>query len=687
VVDPTTLFEPEIKSIAKAVQLVQVHWPDSINLNISGDAPPSLYDCHPYLFAGAYPALPPERLHALGVAARLFASAAFLADRVLDDASPARASIVFVRASAMQHEAYRLLHELLPPQGPFWDRFRHYVADHARAVVEERRFVSGERPWAEYTETLALDLARKRAGLAKATVAALADLSQESAPVRALEESIDLYNIAFQMLDDLRDWRDDLQLGWPSLLLARLMPEGPRKDGPPSAKVLEQLARKLYYRGHAAYVLELAITKLDQALQIGLPSPGLAWNHAITLLRKRCRELLADIRDVVGGNEQRLRSQPRVVLPRSASSSLPGQRVAWSALDVLLRQWRQGFGEARHLMVFAAEQGFTARRETQAGDVFARALIADSLCDAAALAGSSIDSWIAYEADYLLSTRRPGGMGGWSYFPDLPELPPDADDLAQIMQVLLRAGRRPDVTASCEPALGVLLRDGAHPDGSFETWIIPATGRNAEQQRQAEFVGLAWGLGADSEVMANLLYALALYDRARFTANLAAGSRYIESRQNQDGSWSSSWYHGPFYGVHVCLRLLGTVLPTSPAIARGRRFLREAQRSDGGWGYGGDSDPLNTALALLGLSASAGGHPTPDDVERGARGLTFLEATLDPAHGWADTPLIRMELGRASGPPVKILHYGSRTVTAAFVLKAACAWSRVELPALAGVAP
>ncbi len=99
------------------------------------------------------------------------------------------------------------------------------------------------------------------------------------------------------------------------------------------------------------------------------------------------------------------------------------------------------------------------------------------------------------------------------------------------------------------------------------------------------------------------------------------------------------------------------------------------------------SDSLSTALALLGLSAGAGGSPTPDDVERSAGGLAFLHASLDPAHGWADTPLIRMELGRASGPPVKILHYGSRTVTAAFVLKAACAWSRVELPAPAGVAP
>ena len=39
--------------------------------------------------------------------------------------------------------------------------------DHAEAVVEERRFASGERPWAEYTQTLALDLALRsvRAGM------------------------------------------------------------------------------------------------------------------------------------------------------------------------------------------------------------------------------------------------------------------------------------------------------------------------------------------------------------------------------------------------------------------------------------------------------------------------------------------------------------------------------------------
>ena len=190
--------------------------------------------------------------------------------------------------------------------------------------------------------------------------------------------------------------------------------------------------------------------------------------------------------------------------------------LARPALVHLIGEWRHGFPEAAHVIPFPLAQGFTDARELHRGDVFPRALIAEALAAADRLAGGQLAPLVSAEADYLLAQRRRQGVGGWSYFPTLPELPPDADDLAQVMQVFLCAGRREWLASFCEAPLRVLLADQRRADGSFETWILPADDRSEEEELQARWVSRAWGAGADPEVVANLHYALTLYDRERF---------------------------------------------------------------------------------------------------------------------------------------------------------------------------
>src|SRR6185369_3155358 len=115
--------------------------------------------------------------------------------------------------------------------------------------------------------------------------------------------------------------------------------------------------------------------------------------------------------------------------------------------------------------------------------------------------------------EYLIESRQRSGIGGWKYFPELRELPPDADDLAQIMHVLHRWGRRDAIDAYCTRPLEVVLNDNSHPDGSFETWIVPKSNRSGDEDLQERWIEMAWGSGPDAEVMANLLYALAEIDR------------------------------------------------------------------------------------------------------------------------------------------------------------------------------
>lgn len=351
-------------------------------------------------------------------------------------------------------------------------------------------------------------------------------------------------------------------------------------------------------------------------------------------------------------------------LPRGLSA---WEILARDALFALVRQWQRGFDEARHVLPFPPEQGFSGSRTLYAGDVFARALICDALCDAHEHWGQ-LDALIDAEIEHLLAARRTTGVQGWSYFPEVSELPPDADDLAQVMTVLARRGRRASLRETCEPPLEVLLRDNARPDGSFETWIVPRDRRTAEQQLQAEWIERAWGGGCDVEVVANVLHALRLYDAARFAEPLAAGARYLTGCQAPDGSWPSTWYWGPYYGTYAVLRVLAAVPEAGAAVRAGAAFLSGAQRADGSWGWGECGDPLSTALALAAL-AGAGALETC----AGAPALAYLEAARGDDQLFTATPLVRMDLGRATGHVHQTLAYGSRAVSTGFVLKAALA--------------
>jgi squalene-hopene/tetraprenyl-beta-curcumene cyclase len=666
-----------LETLAARLEQLQAGWPSAVSLELGAAA--SIYDYHPYLFAPAFSGLDARQVESLAVAARLFASFIFLSDEAIDGPPDAAfGPIAPLRAAAMQFEAYRLLNELFPDGSRFWPRFGGYLRDLAESCVIEVEFGSGRRPWRQFTEEVARSVAIKKAAIAKASVAGLAELAGGGGQAAVLESAVDHYNVAHQLFDDLGDWKKDLRRRQPSLVLARLLPDGgPFGADDAGPELVGGIARRLYYEGHASHVLRLALLELGEADHALTELPPLPFADAVAGLRRRCLDLEADIARIVVENANRVKAQPAVNLAVPVLDDRPWVRLAWTALENTLTEWRRGFGEARHLMNFPWDQGFSGATEIQTGDVFQRSLLAEALCEAAGLAGPDLQPAVAHEVTYLLGRAQSQPPGGWSYFPELPELPADADDLAQMIRLLCLAGRREQVPVSCGPALDALLQNGAHPDGSLETWILPAELRLRRQQRQAQFVELAWGAGPDPEVMANLLHAFHVYDPARFGSTLERGLDFIERAQAADGSWSSTWYYGPFYGVFVGVRALAAARPSSGSISRAIGFLRASQLQGGGWGVGADADPLSTGLALLALAFVPNELTQLPDVERASSARQWLEAT-HRTEGWIGCPFIQMDVGRATGGPVNKVFYSSRTITTAFVMRAALAWDLRE---------
>jgi squalene-hopene/tetraprenyl-beta-curcumene cyclase len=333
----------------------------------------------------------------------------------------------------------------------------------------------------------------------------------------------------------------------------------------------------------------------------------------------------------------------------------------------LLLQAEQQFAEVRHVMKFSRAAGFTGTSEEQSGDIFARATLAHLLLDIAGLTetaelASALRGIAQREAQYIADAKIVNRAGGWSYFPDLPELPPDADSLAAALSLFVRIA--PEYTPLCRQPVELVLA-GANADGSFETWIVAPEDAPFDRARMQWAMQNCWGGGADPDVLAHLYYALWLWEPARYGEAIRSGASKLIEMQQPNGSWRATWYVGPAYGTGLAVRLLQKIGMGDQARERAYRFLVNDQREDGAWGDE-NAAPLQTALSMSAVRDAQPGS-IPIQIVRGA---SALRARQQADGSWVPSPWIQMEIGRATGKILRVATYQSATLTTAFCLRA-----------------
>jgi len=340
-----------------------------------------------------------------------------------------------------------------------------------------------------------------------------------------------------------------------------------------------------------------------------------------------------------------------------------------NGVNHLIKEHYDGYVNTKHVMPFSPEV-FQVTEEFQKGDIFQRALILDTFIDANTILDNLLENIITSEATYLIDSRRKEGVGGWAYFPKLRELPPDADDLAQVMQVLCRSGYKKETASLFEEPLKVLFRDQANIDNGWESWIIPKENQSLEEQLQTIWVNKAWGKGSDIDVVGNVLYALSIYDKDRFSKEIKKGLSFLYNSHEQY-SWKSTWYYGKNYGTYVSIRAICANNGEKQTIRKAVEFLINSRKADGGWALENEiSSPLQTALALLGIDIAnkyLGISIDPNWLEKSR---VFLQEKYNEISGWESSPFIRMPMGRPSGYIHTILTYESATITNNYVTKA-----------------
>ncbi len=615
----------EIEASTALVEGLRAPWPDAIDLR--PDKASSYLDL-PYLFLPAFPHLPLSSIRPLAVFSRLMHGAILQHDTLADgDITPPRTGEAAMRLMAMQFEAFHVLSPSIPAQAAFWQRLRTDLAEYAHACVEERRFAQGERSWREYTEEMARRIVLGKNGVARTVAAGLVELARDERLLAPLLEAIDAFNFASQMCDDLLDWRDDAYRRIPSLSLARVLPELPTLHGAALEHELDRLGRELYVGGHASHVVGLALSALDTAdrLREVLPGLHLPWYSLTEALRRRCHAIREHVERLAAEHLPRTRELPPLELELPEPEGR-WQRVAWEALRFLVRQWHLGFGEMR---ATAHEPG----RQGAAGDVLARAMVIDALCDADALLGGRLRGMLDYEARHLLGRRGPEGLIGGS---GTPGRLLDADTLTQLARALLRTGHR----AQAEQALGRHLEEA-----------LAASASGLPEAEQAAPLHTLWQLEPE-----------------RYADPLQRCAAQLEAQLEPAAFWKELSRSGPYSQAHASLRLLSTARPASPALRRLRDFIHDSQREDGGWSTGtGPSDSLSTAQALLTLALIQEAGTATTEASLATRALGFLEAARGAEGAWSARPVPK------TNPDTT---HVSRTLTSALVLQAALSCQR-----------
>jgi hypothetical protein len=205
----------EIEWIEKIVNDLSEKWPSDIEFPIIF----FIEKLAPHLFLDAFPSLKVETIRPLTVAGQILGTSIVMCDSIID-----RENDVFLTTKygfsfqVMLLEAYNILYSIFPNKSKFWEFFRKYYYEYIDACITEKKFASGELPFSEYTEELALQIAANKSAIAKVNIAGLVELAKDDSLFEPLTEAVKRYLIARQIWDDISDWKEDLQSGTPPML-------------------------------------------------------------------------------------------------------------------------------------------------------------------------------------------------------------------------------------------------------------------------------------------------------------------------------------------------------------------------------------------------------------------------------------------------------------------------------------
>jgi hypothetical protein len=174
----------------------------------------------PFSTAADFPAVHPEQVRTLALAATFLNLYVMLLDPVIDEplAAPAAAKLAI---QPVLLRFYRSLNHLFPADPPFWSEIERLMDLMSQTMLEEHQRLSG--PVSPFSEDEFRRIAQGKMAFALINGVALATLNGTPELIPALAQCWDAIGLASIVQDDALDWREDYRNANCTYLLSQVL--------------------------------------------------------------------------------------------------------------------------------------------------------------------------------------------------------------------------------------------------------------------------------------------------------------------------------------------------------------------------------------------------------------------------------------------------------------------------------
>lgn len=245
------------------------------------DSNPVYYQNYPSLFSKAF-LIKKTDLDYLDIAGYLYYQFTLFTDRLIDD----KETVQFPLITICQEECIKILTDIYGLKSSFWEHWNKRKAEYIEAVYLEKEVKNKAIVTLEEYE----DLADKKAAFGKVALDCLFTIDDKDENLyNELLLSHKYFSIAFQLNDDIQDFKEDLknkQFNWALYLL--------QKQNLPHTDP-DLLEKYLYIRGVSKEIYQLGIQYCDKALTIVENIEVPEWKEILIYTRTTFRRAILEI--------------------------------------------------------------------------------------------------------------------------------------------------------------------------------------------------------------------------------------------------------------------------------------------------------------------------------------------------------------------------------------------------------
>lgn len=613
----------------------------AFKFNYSSDNSTNVYYFFPMLFFNSQINLPEDTLIEYISAGIMYYEYIIAFDRKLDEQSTNDIGTLFYFSLLSQRSIEKLGNLFGDKSNLYFGYMHRYVLEYTEAIIIEKN-----DPNYYNDAKLRNKVLKGKAAIAKCFSTGVAILSNQNDEIAILDELQDYFNIAYQLFDDFKDIKEDIKSNQKNWINADCFNV---KDN----KVYEQL----FHSGKLSEIFEQIVFYCNKSI-------SLAGKYPIWIKNVRC------FLEKVNRMYEDLTGNHIGIITMNVNSNISACKE--KMIDFFKKVYiNDRFAEASHYMNFRHEDGYCSKVE-QTGNIFVKTELINILCSC----NNDIffsDVRTQWQSE-LWNYKTRWFKCGWSYFPNLLELAPDVDDLAEIMRLYSNDEVARNYMIEC---INFVINNCIRENGSIDTWMISKENLNEYETRAKKEAELRWQIRQDIEVVANFLYSLSFYknDISNYHEICQKGYEYLISQKSKEGIWKSTWYFGNLYGTYMCMNFFKTLGDKTEDLKEIVRTILQCFNESGEYIYSGNLNDY--ALAIIIILETINFAENLDMVKKIiSTAQKFFPTVIDDTGFCCAMPFIRLGtiklFGKVNGKEVEYIYdnlFESQLLTSSLVLK------------------